>query len=188
MSATTVSGWSEEKPKHVRDVASALRARVREEGCNSLEECERFRDLAEFTKLSWEILYTKNRRPARSFHHNERFRNMVRRAYHELEAEDDVAHTATSPHGAKGRCDPESKCVCVVCYQSLDEHARFALEATNKLPRVTHFARGELAASPSSRARSRWQSVKQYQLRTSDSTNLPLSPATSSGNLRAAAS
>ena len=97
MSATTVSGWSEEKPKHVRDVASALRARVREEGCNSLEECERFRDLAEFTKLSWEILYTKNRRPARSFHHNERFRNMVRRAYHELEAEDDVAHTATSP-------------------------------------------------------------------------------------------
>lgn len=99
-----------------------------------------------------------------------------------------VAHTATSPHGAKGRCDPESKCVCVVCYQSLDEHARFALEATNKLPRVTHFARGELAASPSSRARSRWQSVKQYQLRTSDSTNLPLSPATSSGNLRAAAS
>ena len=99
-----------------------------------------------------------------------------------------VAHTATSPHGAKGRCDPESKCVCVVCYQSLDEHARFALEATNKLPRVSHFARGELAASPSSRARSRWQSVKQYQLRTSDSTNLPLSPATSSGNLRAAAS
>jgi hypothetical protein len=99
-----------------------------------------------------------------------------------------VAHTATSPHGAKGRCDPESKCVCVVCYQSLDEHARFALEATNKLPRASHFARGELAASPSSRARSRWQSVKQYQLRTSDSTNLPLSPATSSGNLRAAAS
>ena len=99
-----------------------------------------------------------------------------------------LAHTATSPHGAKGRCDPESKCVCVVCYQSLDEHARFALEATNKLPRVSHFARGELAASPSSRARSRWQSVKQYQLRTSDSTNLPLSPATSSGNLRAAAS
>ena len=97
MSATTVSGWSEEKPKHVRDVASALRARVREEGCNSLEECERFRDLAKFTKLSWEILYTKNRRPARSFQHNERFRNMVRRAYHELEAEDDVAHTATSP-------------------------------------------------------------------------------------------
>lgn len=95
MSATTVSGWSEEKPKHVRDVASALRASVREEGCNSLEECERFRDLAKFTKLSWEILYTKNRRPARSFHHNERFRNMVRRAYHELEAEDDVAHTAT---------------------------------------------------------------------------------------------
>ena len=97
MSATTVSGWSEEKPKHVRDVASALRASVREEGCNSLEECERFRDLAKFTKLSWEILYTKNRRPARSFQHNERFRNMVRRAYHELEAEDDVAHTATSP-------------------------------------------------------------------------------------------
>ena len=97
MSATTVSGWSEEKPKHVRDVASALRARVREEGCNSLEECERFRDLVKFTKLSCEILYTKNRRPARSFHHNERFRNMVRRAYHELEAEDDVAHTATSP-------------------------------------------------------------------------------------------
>ena len=95
MSATTVSGWSEEKPKHVRDVASALRALVREEGCNSLEECERFRDLAKFTTLSWEILYTKNRRPARSFHHNERFRNMVRRAYHELEAEDDVAHTAT---------------------------------------------------------------------------------------------
>ena len=62
-----------------------------------MEECERFRDFAEFTKLSWEILYTKNRRPARSFQHNERFRNMVRRAYHELEAEDDVAHTATSP-------------------------------------------------------------------------------------------
>ena len=62
-----------------------------------MEECERFRDLAKFTKLSWEILYTKNRRPARSFQHNERFRNMVRRAYHELEAEDDVAHTATSP-------------------------------------------------------------------------------------------
>ena len=60
-----------------------------------MEECERFRDLAKFTTLSWEILYTKNRRPARSFHHNERFRNMVRRAYHELEAEDDVAHTAT---------------------------------------------------------------------------------------------
>ena len=47
MSATTVSGWSEEKPKHVRDVASALRASVREEGCNSLEECG-FSDLAKF--------------------------------------------------------------------------------------------------------------------------------------------
>ena len=109
MSATTVSGWSEEKPKHVRDVASALRARVREEGCNSLEECERFRDLAEFTKLSWEILYTKNRRPARSFHHNERFRNMVRRAYHELEAEDDVAHTATSPPPALTLTSPRPR-------------------------------------------------------------------------------
>lgn len=97
-----------------------------------------------------------------------------------------VAHTATSPHGAKGRCDPESKCVCVVCYQSLDEHARDELEATNKLPRAA--SRGETPATPSSRARSRWQSVKQYQLRTSDSTNLPLSPATSSGNLRAFAS
>ena len=98
-----------------------------------------------------------------------------------------VAHTATSPHGAKGRCDPESKCVCVVCYQSLDEHARDELEATNKLPRAASLGETQ-PLTPSSRARSRWQSVKQYQLRTSDSTNLPLSPATSSGNLRAFAS
>ena len=101
-----------------------------------------------------------------------------------------VVHTATSPHGAKGRCDPESKCVCVVCYQSLDEHARDHLEATNKLPRAAVFSRGETPTTPSSRARSRWQSVKQYRLRTGDSAIPPLSPATSSGNLfpRAAAS
>ena len=97
-----------------------------------------------------------------------------------------VAHTATSSHGTKGRCDPESKCVCVVCYQSLDEHAREYLEATNELPRAA--ARGENPATPSARARYRWQSVKQYQLRTGDSTNLPLSPDTSSRNLRAVAS
>lgn len=97
MSATT-SAWSEEKPKHVRDVALALRARVREGNCASLEECEWFRDMEKFTTLSADILSTHHRVPARSFQHTERFRNTVRRAYYrELEAQDDIAHTATSP-------------------------------------------------------------------------------------------
>ena len=26
------------------------------------------------------------------------------------------AHTRVSPHGTKGRCDPESKCYCAVCW------------------------------------------------------------------------
>jgi hypothetical protein len=44
------------------------------------------------------------------------------------------AHTRVSPHGAKGRCDPESKCYCAVCWETLDKSTRESLEATNKLP------------------------------------------------------
>lgn len=96
MSATT-SAWSEEKPKHVRDVALALRARVREGNCASLGQCEWFRDIEKFTTLSEDIMSIYNRVPARSFHHTERFRNMVRREYSKIEAQDDIARTATSP-------------------------------------------------------------------------------------------
>lgn len=88
-------------------------------------------------------------------------------------------HTATSPHGAKGRCDPESKCVCLACFVSLDVGTRNALEVHSKLPLPISSAVVQ-HTTPSSRARSRWQAVKQYQLRTGEA----LSPVSSVGDLR----
>ena len=87
-----------------------------------------------------------------------------------------AAHTRVSPHGNKGRCDPESKCVCVTCHAALDAATREALEKTNKLPPPPE------KANKTSAAKARWQIVKNYQLRAADA-NLPLSPVNSSGRL-----
>ena len=87
-----------------------------------------------------------------------------------------AAHTRVSPHGNKGRCDPESKCVCVTCHAALDAATREALEKTNKLPPPPE------KANETSAAKARWQIVKNYQLRAADA-NLPLSPVNSSGRL-----
>ena len=37
------------------------------------------------------------------------------------------SHVATSPHGARGKCMPESECVCMKCFNALDEKKQKAL-------------------------------------------------------------
>ena len=91
-------------------------------------------------------------------------------------------HTRVSPHGVKGRCDPESKCYCVTCHATLDRATREALERTNKLPPPSAALAGE--TSVSRKAKSRWRRVRSnFRLRTGSCENLPLSPVNSSGNL-----
>ena len=91
-------------------------------------------------------------------------------------------HTRVSPHGSKGRCDPESKCYCVTCHATLDRATREALERTNKLPPPSAALAGETSASR--KAKSRWLWVRSnFRLRTGSCENLPLSPVNSSGNL-----
>lgn len=93
-----------------------------------------------------------------------------------------AAHTRVSPHGSKGRCDPESKCYCVTCHATLDRATREALERTNRLPPPSAALAGETSASR--KAKSRWLRVRSnFQLRTGSCENLPLSPVNSSGNL-----
>ena len=75
------------------------------------------------------------------------------------------AHTRVSPHGTKGRCDPESKCYCVVCWDGLNAATREALEATNRLPRREPTS-GSATPDSRKRAKTRWRSVLNYKLRT----------------------
>ena len=37
------------------------------------------------------------------------------------------SHVATSPHGARGKCMPESECVCMKCFNALDEKKQKSL-------------------------------------------------------------
>ena len=76
------------------------------------------------------------------------------------------AHTRVSPHGAKGRCDPESKCYCAVCWDTLDKSTRESLEATNKLPGRRELTSGTATPDAGKRAKTRWRSVLNYKLRT----------------------
>ena len=103
--------------------------------------------------------------------HAHHFCGLCQRAYCAL-------HTATSPHGPKGRCDPESKCVCLVCFNLLDGGTMGDLAESSKLPAPVSV--GE-QSTPKSRAISRWQSVKQYQLRSGTGI---WSPVGSVGDLR----
>ena len=75
------------------------------------------------------------------------------------------AHTRVSPHGTKGRCDPESKCYCAVCWETLNAATREALEATNRLPRREPTS-GSATPDARKRAKTRWRSVLNYKLRT----------------------
>ena len=75
------------------------------------------------------------------------------------------AHTRVSPHGTKGRCDPESKCYCAVCWDDLNAATREALEATNRLPRREPTS-GSATPDARKRAKTRWRSVLNYKLRT----------------------
>ena len=75
------------------------------------------------------------------------------------------AHTRVSPHGTKGRCDPESKCYCAVCWDDLNAATREALEATNRLPRREPTS-GSATPDSRKRAKTRWRSVLNYKLRT----------------------
>ena len=75
------------------------------------------------------------------------------------------AHTRVSPHGTKGRCDPESKCYCVVCWDGLNAATREALEATNRLPRREPTS-GSATPDARKRAKTRGRSVLNYKLRT----------------------
>ena len=94
------------------------------------------------------------------------------------------AHTRISPHGAKGRCDPESKCYCATCYATLDAATQEALEVSNKLPAPK--PTGDV--TPRKKAKTLWRSIKNYKLRTASSANLAaITPSNSSGNLAAAA-
>ena len=103
--------------------------------------------------------------------HAHHFCGLCQRAYCAL-------HTATSPHGPKGRCDPESKCVCLVCFNLLDGGTMGDLAESSTLPAPVSV--GE-QSTPKSRAISRWQSVKQYQLRSGTGI---WSPVGSVGDLR----
>jgi hypothetical protein len=41
-------------------------------------------------------------------------------------------HTRVSPHGSRGVCKPESRCMCMLCYASLSKEQQKALDADNK--------------------------------------------------------
>jgi hypothetical protein len=77
-------------------------------------------------------------------------------------------HTAVSPHGGRGRCDPESKCYCVTCHAGLDDATKAALEMTNKLSR----------GAGKGGKQSKWRKLKDVSV-------APLTPSSSAGNLDA---
>lgn len=93
------------------------------------------------------------------------------------------AHTRVSPHGATGRCDPESKCYCATCHATLDRATQEALEMTNKLPALKAAEAGGEAITPSKKAKTLWRSIKNYKLRTASSALGSESPCGSTGNL-----
>lgn len=67
------------------------------------------------------------------------------------------AHVATSPHGARGKCMPESECVCLKCFNVLDERKQKSLlknsDVLQKPEILEHMARKEKAAK-------RWKMIK----------------------------
>ena len=92
------------------------------------------------------------------------------------------AHTRISPHGAKGRCDPESKCYCATCYATLPTATQEALEASNKLPSPKLGGAGE--GTPKRKAKTLWRSLKNYKLRTASSASpASMTPSNSSEKL-----
>lgn len=64
---------------------------------------------------------------------------------------------ATSPHGARGKCMPESECVCLKCFNVLDERKQKSLlknsDVLQKPEILEHMARKEKAAK-------RWKMIK----------------------------
>ena len=68
-----------------------------------------------------------------------------------------VSHVATSPHGARGKCMPESECVCLKCFDSLDEKKQKSLlknlDVLQKPEILEQMARKEKAAK-------RWKMIK----------------------------
>jgi len=67
------------------------------------------------------------------------------------------SHVATSPHGARGKCMPESECVCLKCFDSLDEKKQKSLlknlDVLQKPEILEQMARKEKAAK-------RWKMIK----------------------------
>lgn len=64
---------------------------------------------------------------------------------------------ATSPHGARGKCMPESECVCMKCFNALDEKKQKALlknsDVLHKPEIVERLDKKEKAAK-------RWKMIK----------------------------
>jgi hypothetical protein len=67
------------------------------------------------------------------------------------------SHVATSPHGARGKCMPESECVCMKCFNALDEKKQKALlknsDVLHKPEIVERLDKKEKAAK-------RWKMIK----------------------------
>jgi len=67
------------------------------------------------------------------------------------------SHVATSPHGARGKCMPESECVCLKCFNVLDERKQKSLlknsDVLQKPEILEQMARKEKAAK-------RWKMIK----------------------------
>jgi len=60
-------------------------------------------------------------------------------------------HTLVSPHGNRGRCRPESRCVCHDCYKSLTKEQQKELDKDNAY---------SLASAKTRRATSLWSRIK----------------------------
>ena len=67
------------------------------------------------------------------------------------------SHVATSPHGARGKCMPESECVCMKCFNALDEKKQKSLlknsDVLHKPEIVERLDKKEKAAK-------RWKMIK----------------------------
>jgi len=48
------------------------------------------------------------------------------------------AHTRVSPHGDRGRCRPESRCICQFCYNDLSHEQKMELDDDNAYSLQTH--------------------------------------------------
>lgn len=58
-------------------------------------------------------------------------------------------HTRVSPHGPRGGCGLESKCVCYMCFSEMQPQQQAAYERINRLPRTADAAAAAAAAGPS---------------------------------------